>query len=304
MKTIRQLGEFGLIRTLARQLPARRARVGVGDDCAVLPAGDPQRYLLFACDPVVEGVHYRPQTPAYRVGWKAVGRNLSDIAAMGGQPRWAVVSLGLRPDTSVRYVQGLYRGLRAAAQRFDCEIVGGDTTHVRHEQFLVVAILGDVGRDRLATRAGAKPGDVVFVTGTLGGSLKGKHLTFTPRLAEARWLVQHCRVHSMIDVSDGLASDLQRLVEANRARVGFEIDADAVPTTTNLPAALRDGEDFELLFTVAAREAQRLPQRWPFATRLTAIGRVVPGPGRIWLVSARVARRPVTPQGYDHFVQR
>ena len=177
MKTVRDIWEFGLIRQLQKQIPL------AGDDCAVLPGGG-----LLTCDPVIEGIHFLPGTPARQVGWKAMARNLSDIAAMGGLPRYAVVSLGLRPTTPLRWVRGLYDGLHAAARRFGCEIVGGDTAHVRHEQFVVVTLLGHA--DRPVLRSGAKPGDVVFVTGKLGGSFRsGKHLRFIPRIREARWLV-------------------------------------------------------------------------------------------------------------------
>ena len=225
-----------------------------------------------------------------------MARNLSDIAAMGGRPRWAVVSLGLRPRTPVRWVEQLYRGLRAAADPFDCVIVGGDTTHVRREPFVVVALIGDVERARVARRAGARVGDAVFVTGTLGGSRAGKHLRFRPRVREAQWLVRHCRVHAMMDVSDGLASDLRRLVEASG--VGFDLAGDRVPRTGTLRAALGDGEDFELVFTVAAGAAARLRQAWPFRLRLTEIGRVI----RPRIV--RLDGRPLGVKGYDHFALR
>ncbi len=147
-----------------------------------------------------------------------MARNLSDIAAMGGVPCWAVVSIGLRRNTDARWVKELYAGLRAAARKFGCQIVGGDTTHVKHEQFVVVALIGEVERARMTSRGGAKVGDSVFVTGTLGGSRRGKHLTFTPRIKEARWLVSNFPLHAMMDLSDGLSSDLQRLVEASPAR--------------------------------------------------------------------------------------
>src|SRR5207245_1851995 len=122
-------------------------------------------------------IHFVPATPARRVGWKAMARNLSDIAAMGGQPRWAVVSIGLRPATPVRWVRQLYAGLHDAARRFGCEIVGGDTTHVKREQFVVVTMLGEA--ERPVMRTGSKIGDSVFVTGTLG---LGRDLTFVPRV--------------------------------------------------------------------------------------------------------------------------
>ncbi len=273
MRTIRDIGEFGLIQQLQKQIPL------AGDDCAVLPGGG-----LLTCDPVIENIHFLPDTPARQVGWKAMARNLSDIAAMGGQPQYAVVSLGLRPGTPVRWVRDLYAGLHAAARRFGCEIAGGDTAHVRHEQFVVVTLLGHA--DRPVLRSGAKPGDVVFVTGELGGSFRsGKHLRFTPRIREARWLVEHVRVHAMIDVSDGLASDLRRLVEASH--VGFNIASAKIPG--KLPGALTDGEDFELLFTVAPREADKVQRKF------YEIGRVIKKP--VVLLDGA----PLSAKGYDHF---
>jgi thiamine-monophosphate kinase len=274
MKTIRDLGEFGLIRQLSRNIPR------AGDDCAVLPGG-----WLFTCDPVVEGIHFLPATTARRVGWKAMARNLSDIAAMGGQPRWAVVSIGLRPDTSVRWVRELYGGLHSAARRFGAEIVGGDTTHVKHEQFVVVTLLGHSNRPVL--RTGSKIGDSVFVTGTLGA---GQHLTFIPRVKEAQWLVRHFNIHAMIDLSDGLASDAEHL------GVGIDIDAAEIPG--KLPAALTRGEDFELLFTIDPRDVTALRTQWKFRVKLTEIGRVVRGKG------VRLDGQPLAAKGYDHFPKR
>ena len=276
MKTVRDIGEFGLIRQLAKKIPR------AGDDCAVLPGG-----LLLTCDPVIEGVHFLPATPARQVGWKAMARNLSDIAAMGGQSQFAVVSLGLRPTTPVRWVRELYAGMRAVAGKFGCEIVGGDTAHVRHEQFVVVTLLGHA--DKPILRSGAKVDDVVFVTGKLGGSFRsGKHLTFMPRIREAQWLTKNFRIHAMLDISDGLANDLQRLSEASR--VGFEIASAKIPG--RLPGALTDGEDFELLFTVSQRDAGRLQRKF------YEIGRVIKK--SVILLDGK----PLTEKGYDHFPQR
>ena len=286
MKTIRDLGEFGLIAQLRRQLHSRY----MGDDCAVLPSGKPGMRLLYTCDPVVEGVHFLPTTPGRQVGWKAMARNLSDIAAMSGEPRWAVVSLGLRPATSVRYVRDLYAGMAAVAQPFGCEIVGGDTTHVRGEQFVVIALVGEVERRRLTLRSGARPGDRVFVTGKLGGSRAGKHLRFMPRIREARWLTDHYPIHAMLDVSDGLASDLRRLTESSQ--IGIDLVSQQVPRTGSLHAALTDGEDFELLFTVSARAASRLRNKF------FEIGQVIAKPG-VFLEG-----QPLQEQGYDHVPQR
>ena len=317
--TVADVGEFGLIRRIRSRLarlrpfPARSNAsplVGIGDDCAVLPAPARGRRLLFTCDPVVEGIHYRPDAPPRQVGWKAMARNLSDIAAMGGVPRWATVSLGLRRGATVQYVSRLYEGLSAAAARFGCQIVGGDTTRVRHEQFVVVTLLGEVERSRAVLRSGARVGDAVVVTGTLGGSQRGRHLRFVPRVTEARWLVRHVPVHAMIDISDGLSNDLQRLIEASRQSIGVEIDAAAVPIAAaarhRLDAALNDGEDFDLLFAIDSRRWAALRRQWArtFALRLTRIGRVTADGGRILLRASGGEATVVRPGGYDHFVGR
>lgn len=312
MTTIHKFGEFNLIRRLQKRLESRRSRsasivAGIGDDCAVLRRGGPGNYLLYTCDPVVEGVHFLKNTPPRHVGWKAMARNLSDIAAMGGLPRWAVVSIGLRPATSLRYVEQLYDGLSAAAERFGCAIVGGDTTRVKHEQFVVVTLLGEVEKSKLTLRSGSKIGDSVFVTGCLGGSLRGKHLRFTPRIAEARWLVQQFRVHAMIDLSDGLSSDLLRMVEASDRKIGVEVFGAEVPIASaargNLNAALNDGEDFELLFTIDPRDVTHLRAAWrrKFKLPLTEIGRVIRSPGKVHLITKEGRRRPLIAAGYDHF---
>ncbi len=287
-RRVRDIGEFALIKKLCASIPH------AGDDCAVLPGN-----LLLTCDPVVEGIHYLPTTSARRVGWKAMARNLSDIAAMGGRPRWAVVSIGLRPATPVRWVKELYAGMHAAARRFGCAIVGGDTTHVKHEQFVVVTMLGEAERPVL--RSGAKIGDSVFVTGKLGGSSLGRHLTFTPRVAEAHWLTGHFDVHAMIDVSDGLGSDVHHLLTP---RIGIEIFAAEIPARGSLDAALYDGEDFELLFTLDPRDVTRLRKKWNFPIPLTEIGRVVRAAGTVALINRAGTRRFLTPRGYDHFAKR
>ena len=156
-------------------------------------------------------------------------------------------------------------------------------------------------------RSGARVGDIVFVTGALGGSMRGKHLTFTPRVAEARWLVRHFRIHAMIDLSDGLSSDLRRCIEASRMRIGFEIDANRIPIAPaargSLAAALNDGEDFELLFTLDPRHRAVLQRQWKrrFTTALTEIGRVVYARAAITLINRDGTSQGLQPRGYDHF---
>ncbi|HUJ09781.1 MAG TPA: thiamine-phosphate kinase [Verrucomicrobiae bacterium] len=301
VRALGDLGEFGLLKKICAKIPF------AGDDCAVLPSADRTKFLLYTCDPVVENVHYTVGTPPRRVGWKVMARNLSDIAAMGGRPRWAVISLGLRNTTTVRWVQELYAGLQAVAKKFHCEIVGGDTTRVSRQQFIVVALIGEVEKSRVVLRSGARVGDSIFVTGRLGGSLRGKHLTFTPRINEARWLVRYFSIHAMIDLSDGLSSDLQRLREASPPGIGFEIHAAEIPLARaargRLPAALNDGEDFELLFTIDPRHVTSLRRRWAraFPLELTEIGRVVRSRGAVSLIGLDGIARPLSPAGYDHF---
>lgn len=310
--TVHDLGEFGLIRAIQSAIgPAGNSVVvGIGDDCAVLRGNSTDTYLLYTCDPVVEGIHYRPRDSARKVGWKAMARNLSDIAAMGGLPRWAVVSIGLRRKTSVQWVKQLYAGLNTIARRFNCQIVGGDTTHVKHEQFVVVALIGEVEKSRLTLRSGARIADSIFVTGSLGGSRQGKHLTFIPRIDEARWLVNNFPIHAMIDISDGLSNDLQRLVDVSPRGTGFEIDAAEIPIARaahgKLAAALNDGEDFELLFTIDPRHVTVLRQRWArkFSTELTEIGRVVRSRCKVSLIQRDGSKTLLTPAGYDHFPKR
>lgn len=318
-----QLGEFELIARLTKNLPRDPSVVvGVGDDCAVLRSRDPNRYLLFKTDPVIEGTHFvfrsssktkNPPATPYQVGWKAMARNLSDIAAMGGLPKWALVSLGLPAKTSVKVVDEIDRGLNACASHFGAVIVGGDTSQTSDNLFVVVSLIGEVERNFLKLRSTARAGQIVFVTGTLGGSILGKHLTFTPRIEEARWLVQNFPIAAMIDVSDGLGGDLQRLCEMSR--VGFDILADAVPISdaaqtlsrsdrrSPLEHALSDGEDFELLFTMNAKHADNLLRRWhrKFELPLTPIGIATKSARRIRLIERDQIPRLLTKCGYEHF---
>lgn len=281
---VSKLGEDGLIRRVAWEIRAGRGVVrGIGDDCAVLrwgpstKLGANETYLLFASDMIVEGVHFRRSARPEAIGWKALAVNVSDVAAMGGLPRHAVVSIGLPHGTGVSFVDGLYRGLRRCTARFGVNLVGGDT--VRSPKVVLdVAILGEVERDRVIYRSGARLGDALLVTGRLGGAVRsGRHLTFTPRLKEARALTAHANVHAMMDLSDGLALDLGRLCRASG--VGAVLEPARVPRNRgcSLKQALTDGEDFELLLAAPAGEAERL-LRWArahLACGLTRIGRIV-----------------------------
>ncbi|MGJ8697836.1 MAG: thiamine-phosphate kinase [Verrucomicrobiaceae bacterium] len=293
MKTVGEMGEDPLIERLCAGLEsAPEVLIGPGDDCAVVDTG--KVLTLLKTDAVVEGVHFLREAPARQVGWKAVGRVLSDFAAMGGRPAELLVTLAVAKGTPVRWVTDLYAGMRQCLGLHGGVIVGGETTSLPAGAPVMISIAGRglVGREQLVTRAGGKPGDVIFVTGRLGGSIKGKHLTFTPRVAEAGWLTGNFRLRAMMDLSDGLAKDLPRLAKASGC--GYEVDVDGVPRTrgVSLEQALGDGEDYELLFTVSARTAKRLEEGWGKEfpeLELSRIGRLTDGEGDCLL------------GGWDHF---
>jgi thiamine-monophosphate kinase len=309
------MNEFELIGRLTRSLPVNKSVVvGAGDDCAVLEAGLADRLLLLKTDAVVEGVHFTAGAPPEKVGHKALGRCLSDVAAMAGTPTAALVTLGLPHDFKVEYVEALYAGMNALARRHEVAVVGGETTANPERLFISVALLGWVPRGKGVLRSGAEPGDALFVTGELGGSPAGKHVEFEPRLAEARWLTEHFQIHAMLDLSDGLAGDLRHVLQASR--VGAELMATAIPISREarlaakapppakppLLAALTDGEDFELLFTVASRQAVRLLDAWRGrfpALPLTCIGKITEKEGLA--IRDKQGVRPLTAHGYTHF---
>jgi thiamine-monophosphate kinase len=294
--TLGQLGEDAVVARLVRGLPTGSdVLVGPGDDCAVLGRPRDARWTLFKTDCVIENIHFRPDEDASRVGWKALARALSDIAAMGGEPSHGLITIAAPREMPAIRLDALDAGLRKAARRFDVAIVGGETARSPGPLFLSVALTGTVEHDRCVLRSGGKPRDAIYVTGRLGGSLQGKHLDFIPRLAEARWLTSHLKVHAMMDLSDGLAADLPRLAAASDC--GFTLWENEIPRTRGctLAQALADGEDYELLFTVAAREASSLESSWRKAfprLRLTRIGE---------LALQSEIRNPKSFRGFDHF---
>ena len=309
------MNEFELISRLTRSLPTNTSVVvGPGDDCAVLDVGLPDRLLLFKTDAVVEGVHFTPATAPEKIGHKALGRCLSDIAAMAGTPSAALVTIALPPNFDPGFVEAIYTGMNELARRHGVAIVGGETTSNPGGILLSVALLGFVPRGKSVLRSGAEAGDALFVTGELGGSLAGKHLEFEPRLAEARWLTQHFSVHAMLDISDGLAGDLRHLLTASR--VGAELLSTSIPVSREarraakarpsakpaLLAALTDGEDFELLFTVASRDAVPVLDAWKKqfpGLALTCVGKIKAGEGIT--IRDKHGVRPLTAHGYVHF---
>lgn len=297
-------GETAIIETAARLFgagisSAPNVLLGIGDDTAVLAPPPRGSVQLFTMDALACGTHFLPSDSPRAVGWKAIAVNVSDIASMGGMPSSAVISLGLPPKTSRAYLNGLLRGMQRAASAFNLSVVGGDT--IRCDVISVsVAMLGYARRKHLCFRHTARPGDVIAVTGPLGGSLRsGRHLRFSPRLAHAQWLVAHAKPSAMMDLSDGLAMDAARMAAASN--VSFMLSSTSVPRHrgASLHAALHDGEDFELLCTFNPRiltPARLNAYRRKFQRPLTIIGRVASGPPSVFLDN-----HPLTPAGFEHF---
>ena len=277
---LRQIGEDRLLAELLPSLGGNRHVVTrAGDDCAVVrpPGGD--KLVLLKCDCVVEHVHFKRGADPVAVGWKAMMRPLSDFAAMSGVPQFALITLMLPPRTTLAWVKKAYRGMRRAAAKFDVAIVGGETSRAPAVAAISVSVSGFVEPDRRVLRSGGRAGDDLFVTGRLGGSIAGRHLRFLPRIDESRWLTKNFRVRAMMDLSDGLGTDLPRLAEASR--LGFELDVARLPRSSGatIKQAISDGEDYELLFAVAPKESARLLARWRKKfprLSLTRIGRLLP----------------------------
>lgn len=286
--SVSALGELGVIEAIRRWLgPASPpSPQGIGDDCAVLP---PSRHpQLVTVDPVIYGEHFNDATPPAAAAGKLFKRNLSDIAAMGGRPRAAVVSLALDDTVKLVWLEQFYRGLARIARRYRVPVVGGDIARHRGGLVASLTLLGEAPGSRILSRRGARRGDWIFVTGTLGGSLRGHHLTFTPRLAEGAWLASRADVSALMDLSDGLAKDLHALeprgcrAVLDKRHLPVSAAARAMARTsgrTPLAHALEDGEDYELIFVVAARTApDAFARAWRrrFSTRLTCIGYFAP----------------------------
>ncbi len=315
------LDEFKLIERLIPMLHGNsRVVAGAGDDCAVLDLGLTEDWLLFKTDAVVEGIHFTPETPAAAVGHKALARALSDVAAMAGTPVAALVTLALPPGFDPERVIGIYSGLNALAARYDVAVAGGETTTNPDRLLLSISVLGKAPKKSCVLRRGAQAGDALFVTGELGGSLAGKHLDFEPRLKEAAWLAEHFKPTAMMDLSDGLAGDLRHMLAANG--LGAEILKTAVPVSkaaregarerarngagnkTALDAALSDGEDFELLFTMAPGRTVALMDAWKMkfpGLKLSCIGRMRRGEGIV--LRDKSGFHTLKSKGYEHFKQ-
>lgn len=295
--TLRELGEDEVIRRLVRLMPLPdEASEGPGDDCAKMPPGCD--VVLLKTDALVEGIHYEKSAAPERVGWKAVARVVSDFAAMGGRAERFLITVAIDPGTEMAWLEGVYRGMARCMRAHGAVLAGGETSSVPEGNAAVISVAatGRVEEEHRITRTGGAPGDVLFVTGTLGGSIHGKHLDFTPRVREAEWLVTHHKPAAMMDLSDGLGADLPRLAAASGC--GFAVDRGRLPVScgSDTEGAWGDGEDFELLFAIRPNQADALAANWKKAfpdLPLTAIGHLTEK------TDEKEASR-----GWDHFSAR
>jgi len=315
---------------LPNEAGLRFLSLGMGDDAALV-SNTPGYDMVLTCDWFLEGTHFlRNKHPADAVGWKCLARAVSDIAAMGAVPRSFLLSLALPRKLAGSWLEDFLGGLRRAARKFGCSLAGGDTTE-RREVLINVTVVGEVRRGREVRRSGARPGDLIYVSGRLGEAELGlrllrehkgasrasdarlrKHLYPEPRLALGRWLGEKRMASAMMDLSDGLSSDLRRLCEASKA--GAVIRSDRLPSVRvtspqrrgreqggvdPLQLALHGGDDYELLFTVPASKAKRLP-RSVGGVAITPIGEVTQG-REVVVTKSDGQSRSLDPRGWDPF---
>lgn len=301
-------GEFELIEWIRSQAKTHpRVSLGIGDDTAALRFPESAECLV-AVDTLMEGVHFNyPEMSAAQIGRKCLAVNLSDIAAMAGNPLAAVVGIVFNRKAGTQFARELQSGMLELADTFDVALIGGDTNTWDGPCVVSVSILGEATDKGPVRRDGAKEWDWILATGSFGGSLTKKHYAFTPRVQEALALHQAVDIHAMIDVSDGLAADLYHILE--ESQVGASLRAHHIPIDpavysidddrSPLEHALGDGEDFELLFTVSPEVGERLLGNPPVAVPLSKIGVIFPQ-GTYEIVNEIGERQPLKKSGWIH----
>jgi len=328
------LNENQLVKRTGRRIPSARGaglRLGIGDDAAIISV-HPRSEWVLSCDSFLESVHFlAASTPTDSVGYKSLMRAASDLAAMGAIPRLFLMTLALPPARTGAWFDAFLRGMARAARSLGMRLAGGDTTRSRTVS-ISITVLGEVAPGRYVTRSGAHPGDLIYVSGRLGRAALGLALLrrggghdprlrpllrphFYPRIRIdlGRWLARNRIASAMMDISDGLSTDLARLCAASHA--GARIQANRIPTPT-IPAflshrprlpkfdplhlALHDGDDYELLFTVSPKNVKRLRSA-PGFSQLTRIGEITRA-RKVLLVAPDGTARPLPPLGWDPFL--
>ena len=294
-------GETELVQyfTARSKLNPAKFLIGIGDDMAQvrLPRGDS---VLITTDMLLDGVHFDTKKASLeQIGYKSMAASLSDCAAMATIPLAAVVSVALPRNFGAARLKKLHKGILIAAKKYNCPLIGGDMTSWTKPLAVSVSMLSVPGKTKPVKRSTAKTGDIICVTGTLGGSLSGKHLDFKPRLKESLMIAQ-AGANSMMDISDGLSTDLNHICRLSKK--GAIVFSDKIPVSKNangLNAALNDGEDFELLFTIPLKKLARLQKQWNFKIKLTAIGRIEKGSSvKIKMPDGKVVK--LQQGGFDH----
>lgn len=293
-----------------RVSPHPQVPLGIGDDAALVSLASGK--CVVTSDMLMDGVDFvLSDCDPRRIGRKALAVNLSDLAAMAARPVAAIVSIAVPADASVDVVKAIYEGLLELAAEFDVALAGGDTNRWRHPLAISVTAIGEPTQRGVLTRGGAQVGDVILVTGEFGGSIRGRHFDFQPRVAEALYLHERYELHAAMDVSDGLSLDLSRL--ASESACGAILDAENIPisrdavllagregaTNSALEHALGDGEDFELILAASRLTAEQILADGSLGVRMTRVGEFVAAPG-IWLRSASGEVNPLKPRGYEH----
>ncbi|MCK4385975.1 MAG: thiamine-phosphate kinase [candidate division Zixibacteria bacterium] len=325
---IEKIGEFGLIDSIKRRVFSKdkRVLVNIGDDAAVIKPSK-NKLLILTTDTLMEKVHFDLSYFNFeQIGWRAMVANLSDIAAMGGLPKFALVTVGLPKSISVENVISIYDGITAIAKRYKCKVIGGDTLFSPRGIFVSIALLGEVEKKFLVKRSGAKCGDLICVTGNLGEAQAGleflkknprkrpplirKHLNPFPRVNEARTLVKNLKISSMIDISDGLSSELFHLIEENNlgaiiyeAKIPISpicIKAGDLLKKSPLLWALSSGEEYELLFTISRKQLPSL-ERVKGKIKVSLIGEMVDKKGTVMLQEKSGKKRKLRKTGFKHF---
>jgi thiamine-monophosphate kinase len=325
-----EIGEFGLLSRIRKWMTPLNPAVikSIGDDAAVIKRGD--KVLLVTTDILIEDIHFKQAwIDPYHLGKKALAVNLSDIAAMGGIPEYCLISLGLPEHLSLTHITSFYRGLRDEARRFRVDLIGGDTS-LSQKMIINICLLGNGQKGDLLFRNGARIGDDLFVTGTLGDASLGlkilqkrggrggprklieKHLSPHPRIELAQTIARHHFATSMIDVSDGLLIDASHVLE--ESQVGARIWEDRIPLSgsyrkwirsfskNSLQIALSGGEDYELLFTASPEMRKRVADvARSSKTRISRIGEILPRKEGLLVVRRNGKEYSPSPLGFEHF---